>query len=118
MSSTSISIKSDPQLKITATLKDSAGNPLPNKTINFYKSTDNVNWTKIGTQTTDENGQASIYDALPSTTTYYKAEFPGDDQYEPSSAETSYTPATTTTTKKTEIPWWIILLLLLLFLFR
>jgi len=79
-------------LKLTATLTDSDGNPLSGKTIEFYKSTDGVNYTLIATKTTDENGVAETTDEITETGTYYyKAKFPGDDQYESSEASAEYT---------------------------
>ena len=81
-----------PTLKLTATLKDSGGNPLSGKTIEFYKSTDNVNFTLIATKTTNENGVAEATDEITSYGTYYyRARFPGDETYDASEATASYT---------------------------
>jgi len=81
-----------PTLKLTATLSDGEGNPLANKTIEFYRSTDNVNFTLIDTKATDENGVAETTDEVISYGTYYyKARFPGDDTYEEAEATASYT---------------------------
>jgi len=99
------------QLKLTATLTDLDGNPLPNKTINFYYSRDAVTWTPLDTKTTDSNGQAeTIFSTNETGTFYFKAEFPGDDQYEPSSAVASYT---ITPTAAKGIPTWMIVLIVL-----
>jgi hypothetical protein len=107
-------------LKLTATLT-SDGMPLSGKTINFYYSYDGSMWTFIGSATTDANGQASVTHATDRTT-YYRAEFPGDPEYEPSSATAVYTPPgqptppPTGAATPTGIPIWLILLILLLLL--
>jgi len=81
-----------PTLKLTATLKDSGGNPLSGKTIEFYKSTDNVNFYLIAIKTTDDNGIAETTDEITAFGTYYyKAWFPGDETYDASEATASYT---------------------------
>ena len=81
-------------LKLTATLtSDSA--PLSNKEIYFYYSYDKASWTLIGSQATNESGQASVTHATDRTT-YYKAEFKGDPDYEPSYAIATYTVPTPT----------------------
>lgn len=103
-------------LKLTATLTtDSA--PLSGKTIIFYYSYDGSTWTLIGSAVTDANGQASVSHTTDRTT-YYRAEFPGDPEYEPSSATATYTPAPPPTgaVAPTGIPIWLILLVLLLLL--
>lgn len=72
-------------LKLVAKLTDGSGNPLSGKTIEFYRSIDNVNFTLITTKTTDENGIAETIDEVTSYGTYYyKARFPGDGTYEAS----------------------------------
>jgi len=79
-------------LKLTATLKDGEGNPLGGKTIEFYKSTDNVSFSRIATETTDSNGVAETTDEITCYGTYYyKARFPGDETYDASEATASYT---------------------------
>jgi len=81
-----------PTLKLTAKLTDGEGNPLSGKTIEFYKSTDGVNFTLIATKTTDTNGVAETTDEITSYGTYYyKARFPGDETYEASEATATYT---------------------------
>ncbi|RLC36752.1 hypothetical protein DRH29_03870 [candidate division Kazan bacterium] len=81
-----------PTLKIVATLTDVNGNPLSGKTIEFYKSTDNVNFTLIATKTTDTNGEAETTDEITQAGTYYyKARFPGDDTYDEAEVVASYT---------------------------
>ena len=76
---------------VEATLKDSAGAPLSGKPVNlYYKLSAETTYTDIGTNphTTDANGVASDTISLTVPETYdFKAEFPGDDQYEASSAE-------------------------------
>lgn len=99
-------------LKLTATLTTDS-TPLSGKTINFYYSYDGSTWTFIGSATTDTNGQASITHTTDRTT-YYKAEFPGDPEYEPSSATATYTP--TGAVAPTGVPIWLILLILMLLL--
>jgi hypothetical protein len=82
----------DPALRIEARLTDSAGNPLGGKTVYFYVSTDGYTWTLAGTATTDSSGKASTtYTA--SVKTWFRAEFKGDDYYEPSSATAVWEPA-------------------------
>jgi len=71
---------------LTARLTDSNGNPLSNKTIRFY-----ANSALIDERTTDINGIATT-NHTPMGTTIYVAEFPGDEHYEASRAEVTYTP--------------------------
>jgi len=94
------------KLKLLTTLTDSDGNPLPNKTIEFYRSTDGVNYTLLGTATTDTNGQAYIFDEVTVRGTYYyKARFPGDPDYE--SAEDVET--FTYRLEEVKRPWWALI---------
>jgi hypothetical protein len=102
-------------LKLTATLTDINDTPLSGKTISFYYSYDGSTWTLIGSGTTDSNGQASVTHTTDRTT-YYKAEFPGDQYCEQSSAVVTYTPAAPQVSAPTGIPIWLILLALLLLL--
>ena len=107
-------------LKLTATLT-SDGAPLSGKTINFYYSYDGKTWIFIGSATTDANGQASVTHTTDRTTCY-RAEFPGDPDYEPSSATVTYTPPSQPTPQPIETaappaaPIWLVLLALLLLL--
>ena len=81
------------QVRLTAVLKDSAGNPLSGKTISFaYKSSGASAWTDAGTATTDANGSASVTVTVATPGTYdFQASFAGDDQYEAATATvTSY----------------------------
>jgi len=77
-------------LMLTATLKDIDGNPLADKPINFYYSYDSQTWNLIETKNTNENGQATTTFTTYQTT-YFKAEFPGDENYDPSSDIEVYT---------------------------
>jgi len=72
-------------LQLTATLKDINGNPLAGKALDFYYSYDGATWSLIESKTTDSSGKASTTFST-TTKTYFKAEFKGDDEYEPSSA--------------------------------
>ena len=78
-------------VQVVATLKDGDGNPLSGKSVNlYYRESGATEWTDIGTNphTTDANGQATDTIDLTAPGTYdFRAEFPGDDQYEASSAE-------------------------------
>ena len=75
-------------VELDATLTDINGNPLPGKTINFYyRESGSTEWTQIGSQTTDQNGKATMTYQLPPGTYDFRAEFPGDETYAPSDAE-------------------------------
>jgi len=89
--------------------------PLGGKTINFYYSYDGSTWSLIGSQVTNNSGQASVTHQTDKTT-YYKVEFNGDPYYEPSSATATYTPAAPQAPAPTGIPIWFILLILLVVL--
>ena len=79
------------KLKLVARLTDIHGNPLSNKTIEFYRRTTG-SYTLIATGTTNESGEADTVDEVTAYGTYYyKARFPGDPDYEASEAEASYT---------------------------
>jgi len=77
-------------LQLEAVLKDINGNPLSGKPINFYYSYDQETWNLIETKTTDSNGKATTTFET-SRTTYFKARFEGDEDYEASEATASYT---------------------------
>jgi len=67
---------------------DTDGNPLSGKSVNlYYRESGQTTWNDIGTNPhiTDSNGQVtdSIDLAVPGTYDF-RAEFPGDDQYESS----------------------------------
>ena len=106
-------------LKLLATLTDINGNPLPNKTIEFYKSIDGVNYNLIGTALTDSNGQASVIDEVTEPGRYYyKARFPGDELYEASEATAVYEYAVPTAKPIWQQPWfWLLLFILFILLF-
>jgi len=78
-------------VQVTATLKDSEGNPLSGKDVNlYYRESGASTWNDIGTNphTTGANGQVTDSIGLTVPGTYdFRAEFPGDDQYEASSTE-------------------------------
>ena len=79
-------------VKLTARLTDSGGAPLSGKTIYFYVSGDGSTWSPLTNVATDSNGYATTtYDA--SGKTWFKAEFRGDDQYEPASATAVWEPS-------------------------
>ena len=79
-------------LKVVARLTDSSGNPLQGKTIYFYVSGDGSTWSPLTNVVTDSNGYASAtYDANQKT--WFKAEFKGDDIYEPASATAVWEPS-------------------------
>ena len=79
-------------LRLIARLTDSGGVPLSGKTIYFYYSNDGSTWISIGNSNTDSSGYASItYNA--SGRTWFKAEFSGDAQYEPTSATMVWEPS-------------------------
>ena len=79
-------------VKLTARLTDSGGAPLQGKTIYFYASGDGSTWSPLTNVATDSNGYASAtYDANQKT--WFKAEFKGDDFYEPASATAVWEPS-------------------------
>jgi hypothetical protein len=104
-------------LKLIATLTTDS-TPLSDKTIYFYYSYDGLTWTLIGSGTTDVNGQAFVTHTTDRTT-YYKAVFEGDPEYESSFATATYTPTLAPTAIQSLLVSfiWLILLVLLLSLF-
>jgi hypothetical protein len=79
-------------IRLVARLTDSLGNPLQGKPIYFYYSSDGSTWVHIATVATDAGGYASTtYDA--SGKTWFKAEFKGDENYEPASATAVWEPS-------------------------
>jgi len=79
-------------IKLTARLTDSGGAPLSSKTIYFYVSGDGSTWSPLTNAATDSNGYAyATYDANQKT--WFKAEFKGDDFYEPASATAVWEPS-------------------------
>jgi len=82
------------QVRLTAVLRDSAGNPLSGRTISFaYKLSTATAWTSAGTANTDATGTASVTVMLTTPNTYdFRASFAGDAQYDASEATvTNYT---------------------------
>ena len=77
------------KLKLTATLKNSYGNPLSGKPIDFYYSHNGETYTKITTQSTDADGKAETTHET-TRTTWYKARFEGDSTYDASEAVEKY----------------------------
>ncbi len=88
----SFSIDSGKSTPLTATLKDSAGNPLPNKTIQWSATSGTVS---TNSTVTDSLGQAAITYYAPivtsQTSVTITASFTGDAEYEPSEATSSGT---------------------------
>jgi len=76
---------------VEAVLTDSDGNPLSGKSVNlYYRPSGTTTWNDIGTNphTTDTNGKVSDTISLSVPGDYdFRAEFPGDEDYEPSSAQ-------------------------------
>jgi len=76
---------------IVAELRDSDGNPLPNKEVEFYRSTNMKNYVYIGKDVSNESGLAYITDTIyASGTYYYKAVFWGDEDYDPAEGYAMY----------------------------
>jgi len=78
-------------VQVVATLTDSDGNPLSGKSVNlYYRPSGETTWYDIGTNphTTDTNGQVTDTIDLSVPGDYdFRAEFPGDADYEASSDE-------------------------------
>jgi hypothetical protein len=76
-------------VRLTAVLTDSGGNPLSGRTILFeYKASAAATWTRIGTASTDDSGAASVTVAVAVPGVYdFRASFEGDDEYEGTVAE-------------------------------
>jgi len=95
------------QVRLTATLRDSAGNALANKSISFYyRTSGSTSWTSAGSANTDLNGNASVAVMVTAPGTYdFRAYFAGNDQYEAAEAVvTSYTVKDTTSLSLTVTP--------------
>jgi hypothetical protein len=99
-------------VKLVATLRDSSGNPLPGKLVSFSYSHDGISYTEIASVKTSADGTASTTHTTDKRT-YYKAEFKGDDNYDPSIAIATYTPSGVTAPVQ---PGWLLFALPLLFL--
>jgi hypothetical protein len=76
------------QVRLTATLRDSANNPISGRQITFeYKLSTAATWTSAGSANTDNNGNASVTVSLSVPNTYdFRASFAGDNQYEEATA--------------------------------
>lgn len=95
------------QVRLTAVLKDSDGNPISGKTISFaYRTSGATTWTNAGTATTGGDGSASVTVSLTVPGTYdFQASFAGDNQYEAATATvTNYTVKSTTSISLTINP--------------
>jgi hypothetical protein len=78
------------RLKLIARLTDSSGSPIKGKPILFYYERGGT-WIHIATAVTNEDGYAIVtYDV--NQRTVFKAEFRGDDQYDPASATAVWEP--------------------------
>jgi len=78
-------------INICGKLVDKDGNPVPSRELEFYKSTDGVNYQLIGRTVTDENGVACVSDyILPYITYFYKVTFSGNGVYCPSEQIATY----------------------------
>lgn len=76
------------QVRLTAVLKDSGGNPISGRKISFsYRTSGGATWTSAGAATTGGDGSASVTVSLTAPGTYdFQASFEGDAQYEPATA--------------------------------
>jgi hypothetical protein len=78
-------------VKLIARLTDSSGSPIKGKPILFYYERDGT-WLHIATAVTNEDGYAIVtYDV--NQRTVFKAEFRGDDQYDPADAMAVWEPS-------------------------
>jgi len=75
-------------VQVRAVLVDSDGNPLSGKPVNlYYRESGSTTWNDIGTNPHNTGGDGSVTDTvdLPVPGDYdFRAEFPGDADYEPS----------------------------------
>jgi len=96
-------------LTLIARLSDSEGNPLANKTINFFKSTNGISYYILNQGVTDEDGIATAVDEVTAPATYYyKAVFAGDDDYDGSTDVKLYV-----IPQPSKPVWWLIALIAL-----
>jgi hypothetical protein len=79
-------------VRVVVGLFDSTGSPIQGRAVYFYASGDGSVWTLIGEDTTDSGGYASVVYNV-SGKTWFKAEFMGDDEYEPASAVVVWEPS-------------------------
>ena len=78
-------------IRLVARLVDSSGNPLGGKPIYFYYEIDGA-WIHIATAVTNDNGYATVTHETDRRT-WFKAEFRGDENYEPASATVVWEPS-------------------------
>jgi len=96
-------------LTLIARLSDSEGNPLPNRVITFYRSTNGISYYLLNQDTTDEDGIATASDEITTAGTYYyKAVFAGDDDYDGSTDVKLYV-----IPQPSKPVWWLIALIAL-----
>jgi len=103
-------------LILIAKLTDDSGNPLPNKTITFSKSTNGTSYSIFDQKTTGTDGTAISEDTITSSGNYYyKVEFAGDSEYEGSSAVQmySYTATSRTPSNQSNNRLWLIAIIAL-----
>jgi hypothetical protein len=76
-------------VRLTAVLRDSAGNPLSGRTISFaYKASSAFDWVDAGSANTDGSGTASVTVVVVAPGLYdFRAYFAGDDDYDEAVAE-------------------------------
>jgi len=76
-------------VRLTAVLRDSAGNPLPGRSISFeYKQSSATTWISAGSADTDASGAASVTVTVDAPGVYdFRASFAGDDEYDATVAE-------------------------------
>jgi hypothetical protein len=96
---------------ISATLKDTNGNTVPQKNLVFQFSSDGITWTNITTAITGSNGVAqSNYKPSQSGTLSIRAVFNGDTQYYQSQSNEETLVVGGNATTNVNIPWiWIII---------
>jgi len=112
-----VKVKPGQEYKLEATLTDGDGNPLSDKTIEFYESRDARTWSKIATDTTDADGKATYtLSKSEAGDYYYKARFPGDDYYDASESNVEKVTVESAAVVEKGIPIYAIIALLLLLL--
>jgi hypothetical protein len=76
-------------VRLTAVLRDSSGNPLSGRSISFeYKPSSSATWISVGSADTDASGAASVTVAVDVPGVYdFRASFAGDDEYDAAVAE-------------------------------
>ncbi len=79
------------KVRLVARLTDSGGRPLSGRHVHFYYDKDG-DWQHIDTAITNDDGYA-VATHETDRRTVYRAEFKGDDLYEPSSATAVWEPS-------------------------